>query len=263
VVELPLAVVEVQGREHHVGNGGIVLQASRPELARALDVGALLGEDRLRHAVPRTCGLGRVDLLDPAAELRDRRARLLGALEREQREDPRLHRVDRVRVELEHARGVRERGLGILAPVGEGIGTSEQRLDVLRLLLEHLVGRDHRLVVVGAHQRGVGELQGRLDRPVGILHRLAQRPGRERRALGGDQRACVEVVDLGIVGFLAQQNAQRLDRLVVLTALLLRADRVERFAGAAAERREQRGGEQPRAEDGRSLGGMKRHGRGV
>ena len=194
-LDRPLALaagVEVLHRPaDDVRVAGVLGDAPLPGLPRELLLAALVREDRGGGAVPPDeLAVGRVRV-DPAAELRDRVARLLAAIEREVAEDHWLVGVQVVRIDLDQPLTVGDRRLGIHARVRVRVRPHLQDLDGVGVLAQEFVADGNRVREVAGRHRRVGQLQAGRQAPLGILHRLAQGPLREAALARRGQREAI------------------------------------------------------------------------
>ena len=190
------------------------LQARVPGLAHHL-IGllALLLEGRRGRAVPGQDGLRPPQLgWQPATRLRER---LAGFLRAGRGRAARGSAARRPRAGRDRARARASRRPArardpcfecayALARISRAGTFSGSRSRMRPVILDDFVE-------VAAAERQEGELQPGRNQPLGIVHRLAQRPHGEVR-LGEHERLSVEVVHLRIVRVRREQLPQRLDR---------------------------------------------------
>jgi hypothetical protein len=158
--------VRDRARDHQSGLG-VALEASSEVRVRDLQVAALALEDRPGDAEARTRGLGETRLVGKRLEVGDHLCGLVGALEYQQVRDPRHAKIEVVRVELDGALVVRERGL-VVGPVLEPcLGANDQGREVVGLALEHPgSGLEAHLIVAGLERRSA-ELETGRNLPAG------------------------------------------------------------------------------------------------
>jgi hypothetical protein len=198
-LRLSLRVVEARRTRHHFQVGRMRVETRDPGLARPLEVSALLLEGRRGGAVPGK-HLPTDPVIDqPATGLREHLAGFLEPPEVEQCENARLESLDFVGIELEHAIRVGQCELGVLLPVRVRVGPHQQGRHVLGLALQDAPGNLDDLVEVTGVERQEGELQPGRNEPLGILHRLAERPRGEVRPLGECERPPVEDVHFRVI----------------------------------------------------------------